>query len=101
MKIELQYFDGCPSWKTARDRLEAVLGDLEIDTEIHLEPIETPEAAESAGFRGSPTILIDGMDPWAVAGAPVSLSCRVYVTADGPAGSPTRDELATAIAGAQ
>ena len=59
--------------------------------------IQTPEAAEQYGFRGSPTVLIDGVDPFADPDAPVGLSCRMYATDDGYAGSPSLDQLRAAI----
>lgn len=61
--------------------------------------VETPEEADRVDFRGSPTILVDGVDPFADESDPVGgLSCRVYETADGPAGSPTLDQLRRAFA---
>jgi hypothetical protein len=59
--------------------------------------IETPEAAEQHGFRGSPTVLIDGVDPFADPEAPVGLSYRVYATETSFAGSPSLDQLRTAL----
>jgi hypothetical protein len=38
-------------------------------------------------------MLINGVDPFADPDAPVGLSCRVYRTDDGPAGSPTVEQL--------
>ena len=38
-------------------------------------------------MRGSPTVLIDGRDPFAVPGAGPSLSCRQYTPAEVPSGS--------------
>ena len=56
--------------------------------------VNTPEEADRVGFRGSPTILLNGVDPFATESDPVGgLSCRVYQTPDGPAGSPTLDQL--------
>lgn len=55
--------------------------------------MDTLEAAQRVGFRGSPTILVDGRDPFASGDEPVGLSCRVYATPDGPAGAPTTDQL--------
>jgi hypothetical protein len=55
--------------------------------------IGSPEAAEEHGFRGSPTVLIDGVDPFADNDAPVGLSCRMYVTERGLAGTPSIDQL--------
>lgn len=94
MRIELLYFDDCPSWATADERLEQVAGTLGLRIERRL--ITTPEEAEEAGFRGSPTILIDGDDPFA-AGEPFGLACRIYQTPDGPAGSPTVEQLTAVI----
>jgi hypothetical protein len=35
------------------------------------------------GMHGSPTLLIDGVDPFAELGAPTSVSCRIYRSAEG------------------
>ncbi len=59
--------------------------------------VETPQDAERLGFRGSPTILVDGRDPFADRDAPVGLSCRVYQTDAGLAGSPTAEQIVTAL----
>ena len=55
--------------------------------------VDTPDAAERMRFRGSPTILVEGLDPFASGDEPVGLSCRVYETPDGPAGAPTVAQL--------
>lgn len=96
MKVTLQYFNGCPNWKVADAHIEALRSegfDLVFDRQL----IDTPEAAEQHRFRGSPTILINGTDPFADPDAPVGLSCRVYQTETGRAGSPSLDQLRTAI----
>ena len=63
--------------------------------------VDTPEEAQRVGFRGSPTILVDGLDPFAAAADPIGgLSCRVYETPHGPAGSPTIDQLREALTSA-
>ena len=68
-----------------------------IDAAVRVQLINTAEAAEAQGFRGSPTLLINGTDPFADPDAPVGLSCRVYLTPDGMAGSPTIDQISAAI----
>lgn len=45
------------------------------------------------GFHGSPSVLVDGVDRFSDPAAPVGLSCRIYQTPDGPAGSPTIEQL--------
>ena len=55
--------------------------------------VTTPEAAEECGFRGSPSVHVDGVDIFAEQESPVGLSCRIYQTPNGPAGSPTLESL--------
>jgi hypothetical protein len=96
MEIVLQYFDGCPNWKVAREHLEAIAAERP-DITMTRQLVETFDEAERAGFRGSPSILVDGTDPFADPDAGVGLACRIYQTPDGPAGAPTLDQLRTAV----
>lgn len=97
MDITLQYFDGCPNWKVLDRRVAEAL-DGRPDVTINHRLIETHEEAVHLGFHGSPTILIDGTDPFAEEDAPVGLACRVFQTPDGLVGSPTVEQLRTALA---
>ncbi len=94
MKITIQYIDGCPHWKLADGRVRHVLGDISSD-EVTLEYqfIDSPETADQVGFHGSPTILIDGWDPFITGIEQVGMSCRVFRTEDGIQGAPTEAEL--------
>lgn len=96
-RVRLVYFDACPNWSTADRRLRTLAEELGF--ELELRPVSSPDEVESAGLRGSPTILVDGRDPFAAAGAPLSLSCRVYSTPAGPAGSPTTEQLREVLRG--
>lgn len=62
-----------------------------------LERIETPEDAERLQFLGSSTILIEGRDPFAGTEEAFGLTCRVYETPEGLAGSPTPQQLRAAL----
>ena len=55
--------------------------------------MSTPEDAEATGFLGSPTVRIDGTDPFAEPGARVGLACRLFRTSAGLAGAPTVEQL--------
>jgi hypothetical protein len=77
--------------------LKDLIGELGVAAEVEYQLIDTPEDALRFGFRGSPTVLIEGLDPFADPQAPVGLSCRVYRTATGSAGSPPRDQLQAAL----
>ena len=96
--MSLLYFDGCPNWQEADERLREALaraGRDDVRVERHL--VATHEEAVSAGFRGSPTVLVNGWDPFADPDAPVGLSCRMYRTENGLAGSPTIEQLLTVL----
>ena len=97
MKVTLLYFDDCPNWKVTDGHLHALSGEIDDLTVSRIE-VTTPEEAERHQFRGSPSILVDGQDPFAKDTDPVGLSCRVYKTPDGPAGSPTLDQLREVLA---
>src|ERR1700716_111589 len=99
MKITIQYFEDCPHWRLADKRVQGVLRDLSrADVKLEYQLIDSPEAAERAGFRGSPTILIDGRDPFATGDEPVGMSCRVYTTDEGAQGAPTEGQLRRLLA---
>ena len=53
--------------------------------------ITSQAEAEELGMTGSPTLLVDGADPFARPGQPPSISCRLYLDEHGrqsPAPSP-------------
>ena len=91
------YFEGCPNWKIADERLAAIAAERS-DITVTRHMVESIEEAERLGFHGSPSILADGVDLFADTDAGVGLSCRVYQTPDGPAGAPTVAQLQTALA---
>jgi hypothetical protein len=100
MRITIQYFDGCPHWRLADERVRKVLRDVGAgDVALDYELIDSPETAERVGFHGSPTILVDGRDPFATGSEPVGMSCRVFSTEDGPQGAPTEAQLERLLAG--
>jgi len=100
MQLTIRHFDGCPNWEVARERLGEVLDSLgRANQAVDLERVESEEDAERLRFRGSPTILIDGVDPFSSEDAPVGLSCRVYMTEAGLEGAPSLEQLLRALSG--
>jgi len=91
--ITLQYFDGCPNWKHAEKELTAAIDEVGLDADITYQKVESHSDADRLMFRGSPTILISGHDPFADPDAPVGLSCRVYRTGEKTSGSPGVEAL--------
>lgn len=90
------YFEGCPSWQLASQHLDA-LATEQPDLVVHHQIVDTDDDAQLHRFCGSPSIHIDGRDLFADDDAPVGLSCRIYQTPDGPAGSPTLEQLRGAL----
>ena len=83
MRVTVLYFEGCPNWQLARGRVTEALASVESSAEIEAARVETLEEAEALGFSGSPTILIDGEDPFPHA-AGVAMACRLYGSEHAP-----------------
>lgn len=96
MDVTLLYFEDCPSWRQASVHLET-LAEERSDLVVRHQIVDTDEAARQHRFFGSPSIHANGYDLFADPDAPVGLSCRIYQTPDGPAGSPTLEQLRGAI----
>jgi hypothetical protein len=97
VEIELRYSDDCPNWRVTDAMHLRLLRELGIDVEVRHTLVDTPKAAERLSFRGSPTVLTNGSDPLSDRKAPVGLSCRIYWTEAGPAGSPSEAQLRSAL----
>lgn len=100
MEVKLQYFDGCPNWKITDRYLKSLIAEG-MEATLVYEEIDSHESAVEKGFHGSPTVLIDGADPFADPDAPGGLTCRVYRTENGLAGSPTIEQLREALSRTQ
>ena len=99
MRIELFFWDGCPSYPEAKELLENVLAHRGIEAQIEMREVRTDEEAEALRFPGSPTIRVDGrdVDP-AGADARPALTCRIYHLPDGRVSPvPTREQLEAAL----
>jgi hypothetical protein len=91
-RVELLWWEGCPSWERAIEIVREQMRDAGLDpASLEVTEIVTDADAERTGFPGSPTILIDGAD-FQPPGPeePRGLTCRVYRLRDGRA-SPLPD----------
>lgn len=96
--IELDYFEGCPSWQRAWTELGTALVDLDLDASVRLCNVDRLGEDERSGFAGSPTIRIEGRDLEGYAGPPVT-ACRRYLENDGkgwPSQALLRERLGSA-----
>ena len=92
MRVSIVYRKGGPNLGAAKANLDEALAALDMsDTPVELVRVESEQDAERARMHGSPTVLIDGTDPFAPANAPTTLSGRPY-------GAPTVEELIEALA---
>ena len=95
--VTIQYVPGCPNVELARrnldDALQLIGGPA---PRVVLQQVDDPQQAEAEGFAGSPTLLIDGVDPFPRPDAG-GFSCRVYPTQQGVKGAPSGDQIVAAI----
>jgi hypothetical protein len=102
MRVELLFWEGCPSHPKALADLRTAMTDLGLDPNgIVVREVRTESDARREHFAGSPTIRIDGVDIQRPVGEPVGLACRVYHRRDGrisptPDPADVRDALAAA-----
>ena len=100
-RIELLWWEGCPSTERALADLRAAVVEHGLDPDaIEMRHVDTDADAERERFVGSPTIRVDGEDVLPPGGPePAGLTCRVYRLRDGRV-SPTPDpeDLRVAIA---
>lgn len=98
LKVELLYFDGCPTYLEAERNLRTVLDEEGVDAGISLMAVNTGEEARRLRFPGSPTIRIGGRDLFPVSErSRWGLACRVCPTPEGPRGAPTPEMLRAAL----
>lgn len=89
LKLEFQYFEGCPNHLKMQKSLSEAIKGLEEKVELLKILVEDEVAAMQVKFRGSPTLLIDGEDLLEMpAPENPTLACRYY-----PKGIPTPDEI--------
>lgn len=88
MKIELLYFDGCPSWQDALENVKTALAAEGLVADIRLVKVASDEEAARLKFLGSPSFQVNGKDLWPEERERYSLCCRVYATPEGMKGAP-------------
>lgn len=62
MKVELFYFDGCPSYTQALQNLKDALHHEQLPDTVEMIHVADPTEAQTKRFVGSPTIRTDGTD---------------------------------------
>jgi hypothetical protein len=97
MHLTVLAVPGCPNAPVLGDRLAAVVNGRE-GISVSDQVISDESEAARSGMHGSPTLLIDGVDPFAEPGQPPSMSCRLYRDENGQlSDTPTVGQLRQAI----
>jgi len=100
MQLILLRVPACPNAAAFEERLAAALAGHPGAVVGRRKVADEREAAQ-AGMHGSPTLLIDGVDPFTQPGQVTSVSCRLYPdAARHPAGAPPVEALRQALAAA-
>lgn len=73
--IVVQYVPGCPNLSVVLDRLNAAGAD---ESEIRLQELSV-DGPIPTGFAGSPTVLLDGINPLRPAEADFGASCTLRI----------------------
>jgi len=95
--IELLVVEDCSNEAAAAELITTAVAETRLHATVTRTIIASHAQAEQRGFAGSPTILLNGSDPFGRPDAPPALSCRVYSTPDGLRGVPGLRELRQAL----
>jgi hypothetical protein len=99
VRVEVLYFDGCPTYVAATRTVSEVLSELGMDAEVEQVAVNSDKEAERLRFPGSPTIRVDGRDLFPVPERGIwALGCRTYATPESLKGCPTREMIRYALA---
>ena len=99
MRVEVLYFDGCPTYVAATRTVSEALSELGMDAEVELVGVNSNEEAERLRFPGSPTIRVDERDLFPIPERSIwALGCRTYATPEGLKGYPTMEMIRDALA---
>jgi len=101
MDVELLVVPDCPNESVALSVLRSAFDRVGLAAQsVRTTVIASQDQAEERGFFGSPTILIDGVDPFGVAGQSPAFACRVYATLSGLSGVPPLGDVIAAVTAA-
>ena len=98
MDVEVLVVADCPNEGGAVRLVRRALDDIGLKrVPIRTRVVASEQDAEELGFVGSPTIRIDGTDPFENRGQATGLACRVYVEHGIRSGLPDLGRLRQAL----
>ncbi len=98
MDVQLLVVVDCPNEERAAVILRQALDEVGLpEVQFSTRVVADRAEAEAVGFVGSPTILIDGCDPFAAPARTAGLACRLYLDDAGLSGVPPLAPLRQAL----
>jgi hypothetical protein len=85
MKLDILHVPGCPGAAILETFLAPILAERS-DIQVTWHIVYDEGQARQQGMTGSPTLLVDGTDPFGRPGQQPCLSCRLYPGQDGRLG---------------
>jgi hypothetical protein len=82
VRVSFLYYEDCPSYDLALERLREVMYEEGIPGEVEVVKVETEKQARWLRFVGSPTIRVDSQDIDPPSDSRYALTCRAYRLAD-------------------
>lgn len=98
MRLQILHMPDCPNTAVLLARLDGLAAQCR-DFTVENQEVRDEHDAVRWGMTGSPTLLVDGVDPFAAGGRSPSLSCRLYVDEAGAvSGAPSVAQLSAVLA---
>jgi hypothetical protein len=98
MRVSFLYYEECPSYDLALERLREVMAEEGISREVEVIKVETEDQARELHFVGSPTIRVDRKDIDPPGDSRYVLTCRAYRLEDGRISPlPSKDMIRRAL----
>jgi hypothetical protein len=97
MRLDILHLPNCPNAAVLETRLAPLLAGRP-DIEVRRHVVAAEDDAVRLGMTGSPTLLVDGADPFARPGQEPAISCRLYPDEQGrPGPAPSLRQLREAL----
>ena len=98
MDVQLLVVNDCPNERPAATLLRRVLDEISLSqVQVITRVVHDEQEAARLRFLGSPTVLINGRDPFVEPGQAPGLTCRLYRDASGVSGVPPVEPLRQAL----